>query len=304
MFPLPYAVTDVHVHVQAPEQMDPLVARGARFGITRFGVSAVLAGGEDPASEQCRQANDCVLAARDRHPDAALAFCYVNPRHTDEALAELDRCVSGEGMVGAKLWIALPASDERVAAVVRHAAALGVPVLQHAWYKAVAGHANESTPADVALLARRVPEATIVMAHLFGGGQRGIADIAGCPNVLADCCGGEPEVGRMEEAVADQRRDIRWLICGARTHEALAAAERLAAMGNAWVELSNADGLACLEQIAARAPADRLLFATHMPFFYPEANLLKLVESDLADDVREAMLWRNARELFGLDAGP
>ena len=202
MFPLPYGITDVHTHVRVPEQIDPLVERGARFGITRLGVSAVFVGGEDPTPEQCRQGNDCVLAARDRRPEATLAFCYVNPRHTDEALAELDRCVAGEGMVGVKLWIALRASDERVAAVVRRAAELGVPVLQHAWYKAVNGHANESTPADVAVLARRVPEATILMAHLLGGGQRGIADVAPCPNVVADCCGGEPEVGRMEEAVA------------------------------------------------------------------------------------------------------
>ena len=38
-----------------------------------------------------------------------------------------------------------------------------------------------------------------------------------------------------------------------------------------------------------------------MPFFCPEANVLKLVESDLAEDVREAMLWRNACELFALE---
>ena len=182
--------------------MDALVARGARFGIRWFGVSAVFVGGEDPTPEQCREGNDCVLAARDRQAEATLAFCYVNPRHTDAALAELDRCVAGEGMAGVKLWIALRASDERVAAVVRHAAGLGVPVLQHTWYKRVDGYDSESTPADVAALAGRVPEATIIMGHLFGGGQRGVADIAPHANIIGDCCGGEPEVGRMEEAVA------------------------------------------------------------------------------------------------------
>lgn len=89
-----------------------LVERGARFGIVRFGVSAVFVGGADPTPAQCRQANDCVLAARDRRP-----------------------------------------------------------------------------------------EATLIMAHLFGAGQRGLADIAPWSSVLADCCGGEPEAGRMERAV-------------------------------------------------------------------------------------------------------
>jgi len=101
-------------------------------------------------------------------------------------------------------------------------------------------------------------------------------------------------------AMAEARPRIRWAVCGGRTHELVAAADRVAAAGNAWVELSHADGLACLERIADRLPGERLLFATHMPFFCAEANALKLVESDLADDAREAMLWRNARALFGL----
>ena len=202
MFPLPTPIVDIHVHIREAAEMDRLVGRGARFGIRWFGASAVFVGGFDPTPGQCRQGNDAVLAARDRHPAAVLPFCYVNPRHTDEALAEIDRCVTGEGMVGVKLWMAVRASDERAAVVARHAAANGVPVLQHAWYHNLEGRAGESTPADVAVLARRVPEATIIMAHLFGGGRRGVADIAPYPNVLADCCGGEPEVGRLEHAVA------------------------------------------------------------------------------------------------------
>jgi predicted TIM-barrel fold metal-dependent hydrolase len=202
VFPLPYPVVDIHTHVRSPEAADALVARGARFGITRFGISAVFVGGDDPSPQQCRQGNDCVLAARDRQPEAVLPFCYVNPRHTAEALAELDRCIAGHGMVGVKLWIAVKAFDDRAVAVVKRAAEHGVPVLHHAWYKVVDGRGEESTPADIAELGRRAPEATIIMAHLLGGGQRGIADIAPCPNVVADCCGGEPEVGRLEEAVA------------------------------------------------------------------------------------------------------
>ena len=200
--PLPYPVTDVHVHVQKPEDIDPMVERGARYGITRFGISAVFVGCHYPTPDQCRKGNDIVLASRDRQPDASLPFCYVNPRHTAEAVAEMDRCVVEHGMVGIKLWIAAKASEDCVVPVAERAAELGVPVLQHTWYKVVSGYEHESTPADLAVLARRVPQCTLIMAHLFGGGQRGIADIADCPNIIADCCGGEPEVGRLEEAVA------------------------------------------------------------------------------------------------------
>lgn len=104
-------------------------------------------------------------------------------------------------------------------------------------------------------------------------------------------------------ALAEARPGIRWVLCGGHTPELLGMADRLAAAGNVWAEVSHADGVACLERLAGALPADRLLFATHMPFFYPEANVLKLVESDLLLDVRDALLWRNAAELFGLEPG-
>ena len=76
------------------------------------------------------------------------------------------------------------------------------------------------------------------------------------------------------------------------------------ALAPALDALEGSGMVACIqlrvEDIAAKVRTDRLLFAAHMPFFYPEANLFKLVEADLADDVREAFLTRNACELFGV----
>lgn len=100
-------------------------------------------------------------------------------------------------------------------------------------------------------------------------------------------------------ALAERWPGVRWLLCGARTPEILGAADRIGATANLWVELSNADGLICLDRIVARVPTDRLLFATHMPFFYPEANTLKLLESGIDDGVRRAIVSENARGLFG-----
>ena len=101
-------------------------------------------------------------------------------------------------------------------------------------------------------------------------------------------------------ALAAARPAIRWVLCGARTAEVHAAAEQAGQAGNVWIELSGTDGLACIEHIAAAVRTDRLLFGTHMPFYYPEANVFKLVEADLADDARDALLGGNARELFGI----
>jgi predicted TIM-barrel fold metal-dependent hydrolase len=83
----------------------------------------------------------------------------------------------------------------------QRAADLRVPVLHHAWYKATGYAFNESTPRDIADLARRHPDVTIVMAHLAGGGVEGVLDIADCPNVVIDTSGAQPLAGMVELAL-------------------------------------------------------------------------------------------------------
>jgi hypothetical protein len=139
---------------------------------------------------------------RDAAPDTFLPFCYVTPVFPDEAVAEIDRCIRGERMVGVKLWVARRATDSGLDPIMRTAVALGVPVLQHAWLKTTGNLPGESTPADVADLARRHPDARIIMAHLNGAGLRGIEAIVRTPNVVVDTSGGDPESGMVEAAVA------------------------------------------------------------------------------------------------------
>ncbi|HIC70360.1 MAG TPA: amidohydrolase, partial [Candidatus Latescibacteria bacterium] len=77
-----------------------------------------------------------------------------------------------------------------------------VPILQHAWRKTTGNLEGESTPGDVAHLARRHPRARIIMAHLNGCNPRGIEEVADCPNIFIDTSGGDPERGVVELAVA------------------------------------------------------------------------------------------------------
>ncbi|MBI2302832.1 MAG: amidohydrolase family protein, partial [Armatimonadetes bacterium] len=119
-----------------------------------------------------------------------------------EAVAEIRRCVREHEMVGVKLWVAALASDPRVIEVVQAATEIGLPVLQHAWVKTDGNLPGESTPADVARLARAVPDAHIMMAHLNGHGLRGIERVAACTNILVDTAGGDPEAGMVDIACA------------------------------------------------------------------------------------------------------
>jgi predicted TIM-barrel fold metal-dependent hydrolase len=165
-----------------------------------------------PPPEAFRAANDDNLRVRDVAPDRLLPFCYVNPAHPDESLAELDRCVGKEGMVGVKLWVAVLASDRRVRGIAEKAVALDVPVLQHVWIKAGGNSPGESTPDDVAALARAVPHCRLIMGHLNGGGLKGIEAVADLPGVSVETGGSDPETGIVEAAV--RRLGTRRVIFG------------------------------------------------------------------------------------------
>jgi predicted TIM-barrel fold metal-dependent hydrolase len=214
-------VIDVHVHPfpvrngpQTPRAAaDALLAAADRAGVTRL-VLSNLGGGwnTSPPPADFRAANDNGLRVRDLAPDRFLSFCYVNPAHPEESLAELDRCIGREGMVGVKLWVALKASDPRVARIAERAVALDVPVLQHVWNKAGGNEPGESSPDDVAALSRTVPHCRLIMGHLNGGGLRGIEAVADLPGVSVETGGSDPESGIVAAAV--RRLGTRRVIFG------------------------------------------------------------------------------------------
>ena len=205
-------VLDVHVHPlncfgsyevsSARADARQLIATARRSGVTRMCVFSLYETTPyEPTSEQCRLANDYVLRMRDSEPDAILPFCYVTPAFPDDAVSEIERCVGGQAMAGVKLWVARKATDPGLDPIMDAAVAMDVPVLQHAWLKSTGNLPGESTPFDVADLARRHPRARIIMAHLNGVGYRGIEAVVDAPNVVVDTSGGDPESGMVEMAV-------------------------------------------------------------------------------------------------------
>ena len=205
-------VLDIHVHplncfgscgVASPaEDAERLIAAARRSGVTRMCVFSLHeTTPHEPTPGQCRQANDYVLRLRDAQPETILPFCYVTPAFPDEAVAEIERCVGDHGMAGVKLWVARRATDPGLDPIMEAAVATDVPVLQHAWLKTTGNLPGESTPFDVADLARRHPAARIIMAHLNGVGHRGLEAVVDVPNVVVDTSGGDPESGMVEAAV-------------------------------------------------------------------------------------------------------
>lgn len=204
-----FEIWDVHTHLSGvpgdtPEaRLGKLLEYAGRLGIARLCVFMGMNWSYDPSPEAMRRDNDEVLRALRHFPDRAFGFVYLNPRHTQASLDELNRCVRDGPMVGVKLWVAQRCNEPTLDPIVERAAELKAPVLQHAWLKITGNLPGESTPGDVAELAARHPRAAIICAHTGGDWERGIRAIRPYPQVHAEICGGDPTAGFTEMAVRE-----------------------------------------------------------------------------------------------------
>ena len=204
-----FEIWDVHTHLSGvpgdtPEaRLGNLLEYADRLGIARLCVFMGMSFSYDPSPEAMRRENDEVLRALHHFPDRAFGFVYLNPRHTQASLDELNRCVRDGPMVGVKLWVAQHCNELTLDPIVERAAELKAPVLQHAWLKMTGNLPGESTPMDVAELAARHPHATIICAHTGGAWERGIRAIRPYPHVYAEVCGSDPTAGFTEMAVRE-----------------------------------------------------------------------------------------------------
>ncbi|MGA2864174.1 MAG: amidohydrolase family protein [Verrucomicrobiota bacterium] len=202
-------IWDFHCHLSGvpgntPERrLGKLLEYADRLGIARLCVSMGMEWSYDPPPEKMQQDNDEVLRALRAHPDRAFGLVYLNPKHTQASLDELNRCVRDGPMVGVKLWVAQRCNAPQLDPIIARAAQLKAPVLQHTWIKITGNLPGESTPMDLAELAARHPEATLVCGHTGGDWEVGIRVIRPYHNVYADLAGGDPAAGLTEMAVRE-----------------------------------------------------------------------------------------------------
>lgn len=199
-------IIDSHVHIGNDDSVDNILASASLNNIDALLVSALGKRGyiAYPSVEECISANNLVLKAIERFPNKIFGICYVNPRYPKESIYELDRCIAHGSMIGIKLWIAAKASElSLIEPIARKAIELDVPIIQHAWYKTTGNMDDESSPSDVVILAQKFPNLRIQMAHLYGAGFQGIADISPYPNIYVDTSGGDPESWTLEYAVKE-----------------------------------------------------------------------------------------------------
>ena len=201
-------IWDLHTHFPSvggsPEQRAEKLLRVAdRMGIERLCLYMGFPMTQDPAPERFRFENDQVLSVLPKWPDRLLGFVYLNPKHMDASLAELERCVKDGPMVGVKLWVAQHCNTPEVDRIVERAHELQALVFQHTWLKAMANFPGESTPLDFAELAARHANIPLVCGHTGGDWERGIRAIAPLKNAYSDLAGSDPVAGYTEMAVRE-----------------------------------------------------------------------------------------------------
>jgi|ERR1051325_759680 predicted TIM-barrel fold metal-dependent hydrolase len=202
-------IWDAHCHLSGvpgrtpDERMEQLIGFADRMGIERICVFMGMNWSYDPSPDDLRRQNDEVLAALKRWHHRAFGFVYLNPNHLGASLAELERCVRDGPMVGVKLWVARHCNTPELDPIIKRAAELKALILQHTYLKAAGNLPGESTPMELAELARRHPTVPLICGHTGADWEIGIRAIRGCKNVSVELSGSDPTAGLTEMAVRE-----------------------------------------------------------------------------------------------------
>ncbi|WP_409343981.1 amidohydrolase family protein [Paenibacillus sp. MBLB4367] len=203
---------DAHIHLSGSELHPETIEEGDRLGIRLFVGSSLLNMNHCPTREEVNMANDDMVRVTRRYPDRVAGYCYVNPRHGEAALGDFRKRIEEQGMIGLKLWVATLCNDPLVFPFIEQAIDYRTPILIHTWRKTVGQLPYESTAVHVADLARRYPEARIIMAHLGGQAETAVNAIAAYRNVYTDTSG--TPIGGGEVSLAVSRLGAERVIFG------------------------------------------------------------------------------------------
>jgi predicted TIM-barrel fold metal-dependent hydrolase len=156
------------------------------FGISKLHVSGLKSHYPDEAEVDSLNAD--VYRFMKEQPGMVSGYCYVSPAHSN-ALDVLKRGIEVYGMNGMKLWVATYCDDPRVFPLVETCIESNIPILIHSFHKAVGQLQYETTGIHVANLAKRYPNAKLLMAHFGGNCYHGIKAVRDCRNVWHDFSG-------------------------------------------------------------------------------------------------------------------
>lgn len=206
-----YRIWDVHTHLNrfagatTEEKVDDCLRWADHMGVERMLLLTAASGGRDPDGEKLRMMNDECMKAVKRAPDRFFGCAFMNPDYGQACLDEINRCVRDGPLVGIKFefdTVRLAGSPEMDPIISRIGELHGV-VMHHTFIQTVGNFRGESTPREMAILARRHPSVTIFCGHTGGTWELGIREMRGVPNLYSDLSGSDSVSGFTEIAVRE-----------------------------------------------------------------------------------------------------
>jgi hypothetical protein len=156
-----------------------------------------------------------ILKILERDKDRLSGRTPIDPGFPDESCAKIEKWIRDGPCIGIKYWGSakkgITCSHPNNDAILRLAAELGVHIYVHTWLK-VGGEPrrpggdngdSESTPMDLAELARRFPKVPLICGHSGGDWELGVRAVRPYPNILLEFAGSDPHSGMVEYAIRE-----------------------------------------------------------------------------------------------------
>ena len=211
-----FRIWDTHYHgfltgTEPIKQHQEMLFYVKRMGLERIisvDIGGTLSDPLDPKPHDAAQ-----LEILKNEPDWISGIIPIDPGFPDESLAKMKKwiangpCVGIKYVGGNKLGVTCDADQNDK--IIRYAAELGAVIYIHTWIK-VGGEPRrpgggnldgESTPMDVATLAKRFPDVPLICGHAGGDWELAARAIRPYENVLFEFSGADPHSGSVDYAV-------------------------------------------------------------------------------------------------------
>ena len=151
---------------------------------------------------------DAVLAPLRQWSDTLIPMMRLNPMDVGGSLNALNRWMRDGPMAGVYFasgsQASLPCNHRNFDPLVQRIDELGGVIMQHTWFKTGGKDSvGESTPSELAELAKRFPEIEFVCEHAGGEWEKGLRAIRAYPNILAETSGFDATAGFIDMAVRE-----------------------------------------------------------------------------------------------------
>lgn len=186
------------------------------FYVERMGIERVISvdiGGtlQDPLTPKAHDAEQLVILNRDK--DRVSGIIPIDPGFPDESCEKMEQWIRNGPAIGIKYVggnkLGITCDHPNNDKIIRLAAEMGAVVYIHTWIKVggdprFPGGANlsgESTPMNVAALAKRFPDVRMICGHAGGDWELGARAIRAHENVMFEFSGADPHSGSVDYAI-------------------------------------------------------------------------------------------------------